>query len=224
MLLIGFLVEEAKQNAPELKNIEYNINAVVRNYRLNDWGRFIPTAALQAEYNYSFSKSGIGSDTPKGYPVSPDGDYYVGLNISLPLFQQNLRNIARQTSKIQDEQLYIQKDNTELNIEKNINDIVLDLINEVTNIEISAINEGFSKESLELSQNEYKNGAIPVIQLIDAQNNYLKAQLDNATAKYNYFLVSMQLQRAFGYFFLMNTETSNQKFIQRANQYISNIK
>ena len=109
-----------------------------------------------------------------------------------------------------------------LSIEKNINDIVLDLINEIANIEISEVNMNFSEESLELSQAEYQNGAIPVIQLIDAQNNYLKAYLSNATSKYNFLLVSMQLQRALGAFFLINTDANNQDFIQRASQYINN--
>ncbi len=220
--LTEFLLEEAKRNAPELKNIDYNMDAVVRNYRLNSGGRFVPTVGLQAQYNSAFSRSGVGTETPPGFPVLPFNDYNVGVNVSLPIFQQNTRNINRQTAKIQEDQLKIQRENTELGLEFNINNIVLDLINEIANIEISALNEGLAKESMELYQTEYRNGAIPVIQLIDAQNNYLTAQFENATAKYNYFIVSVQLERAIGYFFLMNTQASNQDFIQRANQYINN--
>ena len=84
------------------------------------------------------------------------------------------------------------------------------------------MNLGFAKESLELSQNEYRNGAIPVIQLIDAQNNYIQAYLANSTAKFNYLLVSMHLQRAIGYFFIMGTDASNEKFVQRASRYLLN--
>ena len=221
-ILIEFFIEEAIRNAPELKNIEYNRDAIVRNYKLNSYGRFIPTLALQGGYNYAFSKSGVGSEFPSGFPTPPDGTYNIGLNLSLPIFQQNQQNINRQTSIIQQDQLDTQKDNVKLSFEKNINDIVLDLINEIANIEISEVNMNFSKESLELSQAEYQNGAIPVIQLIDAQNNYLKAYLSNATSKYNFLLVSMQLQRALGAFFLINTDANNQDFIQRASQYINN--
>ena len=218
--LIDFFIIEAERNAPELKSINYNTEVVRRIYRLNDKGRFIPTVALQGKYNYLFSKSGTGAESPEGYPIAPDGTYNIGVNVSLPIFQQNIRNIDRQYSKIQEEQLNIQKEYLELTIEKNINDIVLDLNNEIANIEISSVNLDFAKESLELSQNEYRNGAIPVIQLIDAQNNYLQAYSDNATAKYNYLLVSMYLQRAIGYFFAMNTETANREFVQRASKYI----
>lgn len=221
-LLIGFLIEESFRNSPELKNIEYNRDAIDRSYKLNSYGRFIPTLSLQGHYNYAFSNSGVGSEIPIGVPTSPDGTYNVGLNLTLPIFQQNQRNINRQTSIIQQDQLNIQRSNIELSFEQNMNDIVLDLINEIANIEISAVNLSFSQESLDLSQNEYRNGAIPVIQLLDAQNNYLQAYLTNATAKYNYFLVLMQLQRALGTFFLMETDAVNQDFIDRAGQYILN--
>ena len=138
------------------------------------------------------------------------------------IFQQNQRNINRQTAKIQEDQLSIQKENTELNIEKNINDIILDIVNQIANIEISKVAEETAKESLDLTQNAYKNGAVPVIQLIDAQTNYLQSQLASTTANYNYLIASMQLERAIGYFFLMHSEIENQDFIQRANQFILN--
>ncbi|WP_299886869.1 TolC family protein [uncultured Lacinutrix sp.] len=218
--LIEFLVEEAKKNAPELKNIDYNLNVTKRNYRLNDTGRFIPTVALQGQYNLALSQSGKGSTLPVGFPSAPDGTYNIGLNISLPIFNQNQRNINRQTAKIQKEQLGFEKKNIELNIEKNVNDIILDLISEIANIEISKVAEDTAKESLDLTQNAYKQGAVPVIQLIDAQTNYLQAQLGRATANYNYLLTSMQLERAIGYFFLVHTEAENQQFIQNVNAYI----
>lgn len=218
--LIEFLVEEAKKNAPELKNINYNLNVTKRTYDLNDYGRFIPTVALQGQYNLALTRSGKGTTIPTGFPVVPDGNYNVGLNISLPIFNQNLRNINKQTAKIQEEQLGFEKENIELNIEKNVNDIILDLISQIANIEISKVAEDTAKESLNLTQNAYKQGAVPVIQLIDAQTNYLQAQLGRATANYNYLLTSMQLERAIGYFFLVHTEAENQQFIQNVNTYI----
>ncbi len=220
--LLDFLVEEAKNNAPELKNIDYNIEATQRSYRLNTLGRFIPTVALQGQYNLAISESGKGSTVPQGFPNTPDGTYNVGLNLSLPIFQQNQRNINKQTAKIQTDQLGIQKENIELSIEKNVNDVLLDMTNQIANIEISKVSEETAKESLNLTQNAYAQGAVPLIQLIDAQTNYLQAQLARATANYDYLLTAMQLERAIGYFFLMHTEASNQDFIQRANQYILN--
>ncbi len=218
--LVDFLIEEAKKNAPELKGIAYNLEATQRSFRLNSGGRFVPTVALQGQYNLALSESGKGSTIPTGFPVPPDGSYNFGLNLSLPIFRQNLNNIGRQTAKIQEDQLNIQKDNIDLNIVTNVNALVLDLTNEIANIQISKIAEEAAKESLDLTQIAYSEGAVPLIQLIDAQTNYLQSQLASATANYNYLLASMQLERAIGYFFLMNSEENNQDFIQRARDFI----
>ena len=219
-VLIEFLVEEAKNNAPELKNIGHNLNVIERNYKLNSSGRYIPTVALQGQYNLAFSESGKGSTIPIGFAGIPDGNYNFGLNVSIPIFQQNKNNINRQKAIIQQEQLGFEKENFELNIERNINNIVLDIVSQIANIKISIVAEEAAKESLELTQNAYKEGAVPVIQLIDAQTNFLQAQLASATANYSYLLGTMQLERAIGYFFLMNSDTDNQAFIQRINQYL----
>lgn len=218
--LIEFLVEEAKKNAPELKGINYNLSATKRSYWLSGPGRFIPTVALQGQYNLLLTESGKGTTAPENFPNPPDGSYNVGVSLSLPIFNQNRNNINRQTAKIQEEQLGFEKSNIELTIEKNVNDIILDIISQVANIEISKISEAAAKESLELTQNAYKEGAVPVIQLIDAQTNYLQAQLASATATYNYLLTSIQLERAIGYIFLVHTEAENQQFLERINTYI----
>nr|WP_298929709.1 TolC family protein [uncultured Allomuricauda sp.] len=218
--LVEFLIQEAKKNAPELKNLNYNLDAVQRTYRLNASGRFVPTLALQGNYNLVISQSGKGSTVAQGVPVAPDGTYNLGLNLSLPIFRQNQQNINRQTAKIQEDQLNIQKGNIDLNIETNVNALVLDLTNEIANIQISKIAEEAAKESLDLTQIAYSEGAVPLIQLIDAQTNYLQSQLASATANYNYLLASMQLERAIGYFFLMNSEENNQDFIQKARAFI----
>ena len=65
---VDFLVQEAIYNAPELKALQYNIEATERSERLYGAGRFLPTVALQGQYYYEFSRSGAGVDFPTGFP------------------------------------------------------------------------------------------------------------------------------------------------------------
>ena len=188
--LIQFLVQEALKNAPELKGIANTQNILEANYKLNTVGRFIPTLALQGQYNYNLYRSNDGSNGNTSSALLDDF-YSLGLNLSLPLFKQNQRNINTQTIKIQEEQLGIEKENLELSFEKNVNDLVLELLNQIANIETSKLAEEAAKESLELTQTSYQEGAVPVIQLIDAQTNYLQSQLARATANYGYFITSI---------------------------------
>lgn len=219
---IEFLVEEAQKNAPELKALGYNLDVTERNIKLNGNGRFLPTVALQGQYNRTFSRSGAGSEFPTGFPASPDGNYNVGVNVSIPIFNRNQTNINKQIAIIQKDQLEINRDNTKLSISANIRNSVLNLVNQISNIELSKVSEETAKESLELTQASYSNGAVNVVQLLDAQNNYLNAQLSRTNAVYNYLINALQLERNLGYYFLLNSESENAKFRQRFLEFLNN--
>ncbi len=213
---VNFLVEEGYNNAPELKAIGYNKEAIEKQKKLYGLGRIIPTIALQAQYNNNFNQWGVGSQTDLQIP----SDYNVGLSLTVPIFNQNKKNINRKTASIQQEQLTFDEDNIKRSIEKDINDAVLQIINEIVNIELSSVSEATAREGLELTQTSYTEGAVNITQLIDAQRNYLQAQLDQSSAQYNFLIASLNLERYIGYFFLLHTPEENQSFFDRFNQYI----
>ncbi|MEM6685476.1 MAG: TolC family protein, partial [Bacteroidota bacterium] len=218
---IAFLVEEAKRNAPELKALGYNLNVTERNIKLNGNGRFLPTVALEGQYSRTFNRSGAGSTFPAGFPATPDGFYNVGVNVSIPIFNRTQTNINKQIATIQKDQLDINIDNTELAISANIRNSVLTLINQISNLELSKISEETAKEALELTQTSYSNGAVNIVQLLDAQSNYLNAQLARANALYNYLISILELERNLGYYFILNTEQANTAFRQRFLDYLN---
>jgi len=218
---IDFLIQEAIQNAPELKALEYNLEAAERTIKLNDVGRFLPTVALQGQYNQVFSRTGEGS-VPSSGGSFLNNNYNIGLNVSVPIFGPNQTNINRRTSVIQKEQLNINRESTELAIAANIKTSVLNLVNQVSNIELSGISEKTAKEALELMQVAYSNGSVNVIQLLDAQNNYLNAQLAHTNAVYNYLVGVLQVERFLGHYFLLNSREGSEEFMKRFSEFMKN--
>ncbi|MCF2874723.1 MULTISPECIES: TolC family protein [unclassified Tenacibaculum] len=218
---ISFLVEEAKKNAPELKSLDYNLKATERNIKLSGSNRFLPTVALQGQYNRTFNRSGVGSTLPGGASFI-NGNYNAGINLTIPIFNQNQNNINKQTAIIQKDQIEVNRQNSELNIAANVRNGVLNLVNQISNIELSKVSEETAKESLELIQSSYQEGAVTFVQLIDAQNNYLNAQLAKANAVYNFLINAVQLERNIGYYFLLHTKAENEDFTQRFQNYLLN--
>ena len=217
---IDFLIQEAEKNAPELRSLKYNLEATERDIRLNSAGRFLPTVALQGQYNRTFDRSGAGSTAPQGFALVDDG-YNIGLNVSIPIFNQNVTNIRKQTAIIQKEQIEINTENVELGIAANIRTGVLNMINQVSNITLSKVSEDTAKEALELTQASYAAGSVNIVQLLDAQNNLLSAQLARANATYNYLISTLQLERFLGYYFLLNSEQKNEAFRQRFFEFFN---
>ncbi len=218
---IEFLIHESKANAPELKALNYNLDATNRSIKLNGSGRFLPTIALQGQYNRIFDRSGIGSLAPQGFTLLDD-NYNMALNVSIPILNSNQTNINRQTAIIQKDQLTVNKENTELAIAANIRNAVLNVINQISNIELSNVSKDTAEEALELTQASYSSGAVNIVQLIDAQNNYLNAQITSVSAVYNYLINALQLERFLGHYFLLNSKTENDKFSQRFIEFLNN--
>lgn len=217
---VEFLIEEANRNSPELRALDYNLDATERNIKLNGFGRLLPTFALQGQYNNTFSRSGVGSTAPAGFTLL-DNNYNAVVSVSIPLVNQNLSNINKQTAMIQKEQLEISKENTQLAIATNLRSAILDMVNQVTNMTLSKVSEETAKEALELTQTSYSNGAVNIVQLLDAQNNYLTAQLSRTNATYNFLINSLQLERHLGYYFVLNSDADNEAFRQRFFEYMN---
>lgn len=220
---VKFLIEEALINSPELKYLDYNLVATERSERLFGPGRFLPTVALQGQYNQIFNRSGAGSTFPAFLATPPNGYYNVGVSLSLPVFNQNKQNINQQIATIQKDQITISSANVKLEIERNINDAVLDLINQIANIELSKVFEKTAQEVLELTQTSYANGAVNIVQLLDAQNNYLQAQLASSNAVYNYLISSITLERYIGNFFLLESVDERNAFLARFLSFKSTL-
>ncbi len=220
---IEFVIMKAKQNAPELKALTHNLAAAEQEIDLNGKHRFLPTIALQGQYNKTFERSGVGSSPPPG-GVFLDDNYSVGLSVSIPLFSRNQFNTDLQAAILRRDQLDVNKINTEQNIDVNIRTGVLRLVNEMSNIQLSKVSEQTAKESLDLTMASYTNGAVNIVQLIDAQNNYINAQLAKANAIYNFLLNALQLERSLGYYFFLNNQADNDAFKAEFFQFLNRDK
>ena len=216
---VEFLVGEALNNAPELKQLNYNLKAVERRIKLFKRLRYMPLVSLEGQYNNEFDRSGKGTSQ---FLDIPDDSYNVLLNISFPIFNRNLNILNKQRSTLQKRQIIFDTKNTELSVSSNVRNSVLDLVNQISNIELSAISEEAAKEALELTQTSYSNGAVTIVQLLDAQNNYLDAQLAKSNAIYNYLITMLQLERSIGYYFLLNSEQDNSEFENRFLKFMKN--
>ena len=219
-VFVDFLYEEAMNSNPDLKAINYNLDALNRSVKLYSSGRFVPTVGLKGQYYYEFNRWGSGTDFPPAFTAPPDNYYSVGINVTIPIIDQNLQNINKRTSMIQTDQLETQRAQFTLNLRQNIENIVLNIVNQITNIAISDITLQSAEESLELIQTSYSEGAVTIVQLLDAQNNFLQAKLTKVNATYNYLLAISELERVIGTFLLLNSEEENQALIDRFNTFI----
>jgi outer membrane protein TolC len=225
-LVSDFLVQESLDQNPNKMQILENIKASERQLQLNKRLLYVPTISLQAQASEILARGGEGTEEPD--PGTPsfgtglqDNTWSVGATLSYPLFTGLSRRIERQKSLVQLEQLEFSNSNLDQALELSIRANTISLLSATTNL-------GYSKQSAEsanknflLVQNNYKEGAVNITQVIDAQEAALNANLQAAISVYEYIFANLQLEYSIGLFSMFLTEEQLADFNNRFLEFIS---
>ncbi|MEO0640320.1 MAG: TolC family protein, partial [Bacteroidota bacterium] len=77
-------------------------------------------------------------------------------------------------------------------------------------------------ENLRIAQDGYKEGIVPVAQLIDAQQATLQTQILASNAIYSFLLDFLIVERAIGFYYFLETPESQTAFLERLDEYLLN--
>ncbi len=213
-----FLVSEAFNNLPEIKQLEKTIEAQNRQLLSNKRAFYLPTISLNGQYDHDLKRIGVkplpGQEVPE---ILPKWNTAIGLQ--LPVFQGNRRNKEKQQTEIQilqtQDNLFDLRNRLELQVRSNLETARASFSNLILSTEAAQA----SRKNFEISQNSYQQGLLNVTSLIDAQNATLQSDLNVTTAKYQFLLDFMNIERAIGkYYFLLPT-SEQEAFFQRYIQF-----
>ena len=150
---------------------------------------------IQQAANYpslSFS-AGLGTNyyTTSGFPHDALGkqlennfSQYVGLNLSVPIFNRfQTRNNIR-NARIERETQQLQLENTKKTLYKEIQQVYYNALNAQTKEKSSAEAVQSSKDAFQLMQAKYENGKATITEFNESKNNYLKSESDLVQARY----------------------------------------
>lgn len=216
--LVQLLLDLAIEASPELKQLRHQRDVTDRSLALNGWQRYLPSIAAQGQYSRNLDQWGAGA-LPSDSVL--EGTFSLGINLSISLFDRNSRNVEKRYALLQQQQLDLVRDDLLRTLEENVHSAVSDLSTRIPNLELSKLAEDTAAESLDLSQASYSNGAITIVELLDAQNNFLRARLASANANYSFLLSALRLERLVGHFFLLSTEAENAAFMNAIDQLAS---
>lgn len=218
-----FLILEAKKNHPSKKYYLSNLKAVERQIVMDKRKYYLPTLALAAQANKKLYRGGLGSEPPVGNSFY-DNTWNVGLVLKYPIFDGNRKRINLNRSKIKKRQLDSSIENLDVDIGLAINTRVLKLVSSSTARYFSKISYENAHNNFELVQNQYKQGAVGVTQLIDAQNATLQTKLAYASSVYEYIVSYLQVENSIGYYSMLATKKESRAIKERYMNFLLNNK
>ncbi len=215
----GFATKEAVKVRPELKVYDAAIEAKKRLHRAARRELWLPDFTVEWGIDQYFAEDGNGKR--EGTSLD-DTDWTVGLFARIPLFEGG--KTYQRAGRLEKE---VYKLNTDRNsIAEKITQQVFAAINRTRasypSIRLTREAEEAAKKNLDLVTDMYIHGIKTIIDLLDAQNQYLSARLDSANAVYNFLIDFMGVQRAIGEFVIFMPDETRKEWITRASAEIGN--
>ncbi|MEO0471690.1 MAG: TolC family protein, partial [Bacteroidota bacterium] len=221
-----FLVQEAMERQPILKQLATNKKILDRQLLLNQRAFTRPTVSLQGQANYVFLRGGAGSEVinfiDPTTPIDPiNFNWNIALNVSYPIFQGQQRKIDLQQTRISQYQLSLQDDLARQQLTQGVRAQVLDLMSRSTNLRFTEISATNATRNFSIVQDSYSQGQVSITRLIDAQQAVFQARLGYANAVYQYLVSFIQLEYNVGFFSIFTPEDEMEAFVERLTQYFT---
>lgn len=188
-----FMTQTGLEQSPELEAIALSISAQERNVLNAKRQYWLPELTVDGGYNNTFSRGGVGSALPSGLD---DSGWNVGLSANLPLFQGGARNATLSQGRDELLRLHYSKQASSQRIEARIRNALHNIGASYPSIELAKKASDAATSNLKLITESYRVGSVSFIDLIDAQNAALSAELSAANAIYDFLIDLMEVQRA----------------------------
>lgn len=184
----------ALENRPDLKALAFNIEAA-ENVREGANAGYMPSVFASGGWFYA----------------SPELGYFdllsrtqIGLNISVPVFDQFQTNLQQQQAEVQIEQATANLRWQEQAIKQNIQIAELNLQAAIQQIKISETTVESAKLNYESAKERFDAGASSILDYFNANNQLIQSRISQIQAVYDYYLAEKEMEYQLG--MLQNTE------------------
>ncbi|UCF62901.1 MAG: TolC family protein [bacterium] len=232
-LLRNFMVEEGISHSPEIMTIDAAMAAQKRFLKLTKNNLWMPTLALQGEVTHRFSQKGAGSPSDPGVALPPgvgiefprrdDTDWSIALNASLDIIRGGAKLAEKQQALEVLLQLQTERSALVHRIEQRVRSSFHLAGASFAAIQQSRMAAEASKNNLELVVDSYSQGALSIIELLDAQNAALVSEEAASNAVYDFLIDLIRVQRAIGKFDILQTDRERNDFYDRLDNYFNKM-
>jgi outer membrane protein TolC len=217
----SFIVEEMKVNSPEIQQLMVMLEIIERKNALYKRQWYMPEVALISGADQAFIRN--GTIQPPNMPVPPPPDdmtFNLGINLKIPIFQGGKSSAEKKKSVIELDKINYQKQELINKLEAGIRTTVQKLRTSYLELDLSKNAAKAAEDNFKTVQDAYSQGAVNLIQLIDAQNVTARTKHMANIAYYQYVLDFIQVQRYQGKFIFLSSEEEQQDYTNRLRRLV----
>ncbi len=213
-----FMVDEGLDRAPELAQLDAAIDAQKRSLLSARRAFWSPEVALQASLDHVLSTGGEVSSLVESME---DTSWSLALSATLPLFSGGARSaeVAEGEETLAD--LELQREALAERLEQLIRSELFLTNASHSGIRLTREAAAAARKNLDVVTDSYSRGVVDVLDLLDAQNASLQADLAAATALYQFFIDLIDVERAVNWFEVERTPQEQAAWFSRLENYFA---
>ncbi|UCE02015.1 MAG: TolC family protein [Candidatus Latescibacterota bacterium] len=223
----AWMVQVAFEHSPELAQIDAAIAAQERLLASTKRAFWLPEFGLQGDVTQLFQEGGKGTKAELediGLKPPDDTDWTVALRAAIPLFTGGQR-FATKSRAVEDlARLQFERESTAQRVEQAVRSALHAAGASRAAIRLAAEAARASRENLDLVTDSYSRGAATIINLLDAQNAALIAELGAATAIYDFLIDWSDVERAAGRFFVLMSDAEIDAWFSELDAYFQEVR
>ena len=217
-----FMAAEALARSPELSQIDAGIAARERTALAARRAFWAPTVAAAGDLTAQDLDAGFDALDLSFPTIRPDGlNWSVGVSATLPLFSGGARRAERTKAEEELEELRLTRNAVAERVEQGLRTALLQAGASWAGIDLAADAADAARRNLALVSDAYEQGALSILDLIDAQNTALVAEQGAATAVHDFLVDLMDVHRASGRFGLFMEPAALDAFGDRLRAFFA---
>jgi outer membrane protein len=213
-----FVVQEGLGAAPELGRIDARIDALERSLESARRAYTYPTLSLKAGHGVTLGRAGA-SGPP--LPGANDHETSVALELSIPLYTGGARGAQMQKAHEELSGLRALRQATAEQVEQRVRSALHAARSALTAIRLSGEAADAARSNLDVVRDGYTRGAVSILDLLDAQNAALVAELRAATGVYEFLRALMEAERAASRFDFFLAPQEQVEWLARVERYFA---
>lgn len=219
MKLADFLALEARENLPEVKQIEASIKATERNLVSQKRAYYLPQIALTGNLTQPLGHYDVPESVMRVDDVPRQ--YQVAVGVQLPIFKGFSRRHNQAKTEVQLLQLADNKELLQDNLELNVRNAVTQAGASYRNRELTKIAAEAAAKNFDIAQHSYNEGILNITSLIDAQNALLQANINATNAEYTFVRDFIALERTYGKYYFLMSPSEQDAFYERFVEFFT---
>ena len=217
-MLRDFVVDDGIAAVPELRRLDALIRAQDRTLISAKRAFWQPTLNLRAGRTEIFDRSGAQGPP---LPGIDDSESTIGLQLSFPLFTSGARSAQKVQASEELIGLQLQYQAVAELVEQRIRSALFRTRSARTAIRLTRESASAARSNLDVVRDAYSRGTVSILDLLDAQNSALIAELRAATSVYDFVSDLMEVERAAARFDFFLTPQDQQDWFTRLEAYMT---